>query len=282
MKKGLSLAAVFICLYSFCFAQSIRQFGTAEVVSLFDKSQANIYKYMSDKNYSFIGKEVGFDKFAAKTQYGVFHVDMYFKNGKLSSISTNESFQISGMIPLDLSGNFFNLTNSLNGESEIIPYEGCIYGLKNKKLGLMASYIISRTNPLIVVVNYSRDPNNIVVGNLALKLKTLKAAIEKEENKQEETEATAQLKEKIESNTSFRDYETLNKPYLIVKDTTGLKSFIMNCVQSQGSNNYTLRINYDTSPKAIKCDFSKAVTSGYSQSSNDVCIAVLRVQKQRF
>jgi hypothetical protein len=270
MRKSIVLSSILMFICSLCFGQAIRQFSTFEVVSLFDKTQADVYKYLANKNYSYEGKEVGFDKFVARTGSGVYRADLFFRNGKLSSISTNESFQIARMIPLDLSSNFFDLTSSSNNESEIIPYEGCIYGLKNKKLGLIATYIISRQNPYIVVVNYGKDPNAHITGSLSLKLKTLKDALSKESEKQEKADEYAKLKEKVEGHEQFRDYETTNKPSLLLNDTTGLKDFFLKCIYSPNSSSYSVRIDFDETGKAMKCNFNKSVSYGYGQQTNDV------------
>jgi hypothetical protein len=175
MSKRLILLFLFLQLFLNSFAQALRQFKVEEIIGLFDKPQNEVYKYIAEKNYSYIGREDEFQKYEYISRFGTVHLAIVFKNSKLSVMATEESFVVAGNIVSDLLENYFIVESSATEVKEFIPHQGCMYGLKNKKLGLLAFYIISKFNPQLVIVNYSRDPKNIVGGSLALKLKALKA-----------------------------------------------------------------------------------------------------------
>jgi len=177
----LKRAILFLFLLSFvtklC-GQSTREFMVQEVVSLFDKTQTAVYKYLSEKGYSYKRKEEGFEIYEHKTGMGTLQLTLVFKNSKATLIGTHETYLVARQITSDLLNNFFEVESSFTGAKEFIPHEGCMYGLRNKKLGLTATYIISKFNPFIVAVNYGRDPKNIVTGNLSEKLKIRKQQLQ--------------------------------------------------------------------------------------------------------
>jgi len=178
MPKRLLLLFLFVLFLVKSFGQTLRQFTVQEVVGLFDKTQTQVYKYLSEKHYSYKGTEEGFEKYENVTGMGTFHLTLVFKNSKTKVIGTEESFIVARDVTTDLLNNFFKIKNSFTEVKEFIPHEGCMYGLKNDNLGVTATYIISKFNPYVVVVNYWRDPKNKVVGNLLQMLKASKQSIE--------------------------------------------------------------------------------------------------------
>ena len=178
MSKQSTLLLIFILLFLNSFGQPIRQFGVEEVVGLFDKTQTQVYKYLSEKHYSYKGTDEGIEMYENVTSMGTFYLSLTFKNSKVSLISTDESFLVAVAVRDDLLKNFFKVDRSFTEVKEFIPHNGCFYTLKNEWLGLTASYIISELDPYRVVVIYGRDPKNKVAGNLLTRLIKGKQTIE--------------------------------------------------------------------------------------------------------
>ncbi len=229
-KKTIIVFVLCVVLPTISFAYNNREFSTSEIISLFGKDQKYIFNKLSNKGYSFKNKNLNHFNFYKKTSLCDFIVELSFKNGKLNAIKTNEPFQNASDVAMELNLCLFEVVTSSNGSNVIIPYSGCLYGLKNSKLGVVASFIINKDNPYIIIVSYSLDPNNMVEGDLSNKLKIEREKINKIVNDEFKKELETQQKMKIDANVPFKKLETINQPILLLKDTLGLQNFVLNCL----------------------------------------------------
>lgn len=162
--KLILLLITFYLISTNLYSQQIRQFKVQEIITLFDKTQPQVYKFLASKFYSYKNKDSGFDVFENKTSLGTFTISVIFKNGRIDAISTQEYIATSNAISSDLYTNdfktykLFNMNNAekVKYEDHIIPFEGCFYGLINFEKKILATYIISPYNTNIISLNYGR------------------------------------------------------------------------------------------------------------------------------